>query len=83
MNFINISFISVFFVFLTSACGVKGDPQPPLTPPLLGRGEPSFSKATEALKIKKKNKPSLEPDWDEPADFPEELKLEPKAEPKL
>lgn len=68
------SFLVLFLSSIVIGCGVKGDPQPPLTPPLLGRGEPSFSKATESLKIKKKNKPSTEPDWDEPADFPEESK---------
>lgn len=64
---------SVCFVFLTvfylSACGVKGKPQPPLTAPVLGRGEPNFSKATEKVKLKKKPKVN---DWDEPGDFPEE-----------
>ncbi len=52
------------------ACGVKGKPQPPLTAPVLGRGEPSFSKATENLKLKKKTNPPA--DWEESADFPEE-----------
>lgn len=65
----------IFFmpvVFATNACGVKGVPQPPLNPPLLGRGELSFSKATEGVKVKKKTRSSSEPDWDEPSDFSEE-----------
>ena len=28
-------------------CGVRGRPQPPLTPPELGHGQPTFSRATE------------------------------------
>jgi hypothetical protein len=50
-------------------CGIKGKPLPPLNPPVLGRGEPHFSKATEGVKIKKKP-PAF--DWQEPEDFPEE-----------
>lgn len=33
------------FVFV--GCGVRGRPQPPLTPPEIGRGQPSFKRATE------------------------------------
>ncbi len=51
-----------------SGCGVKGKPQPPLTPPILGRGEPSFSKATETIKVPKKAK-KIEGDFEEPEDF--------------
>lgn len=29
------------------ACGVRGRPQAPETPPELGRGQPSFKRATE------------------------------------
>lgn len=59
-----------FFGFL-SACGVKGMPQPPQTAPVLGRGEPNFSKATEKVKLKKKASPPSS-DWDDTKDFPEE-----------
>lgn len=51
------------------ACGVKGKPQPPLTAPVLGRGEPNYSKATEKVKLKKK---PTTPDWEETEDFPED-----------
>lgn len=48
-------------------CGVKGKPLPPLTPPVLGRGEPNYSKATQDVKIRKqspkKNRP--QDDWDD------------------
>jgi hypothetical protein len=30
-----------------SSCGVRGKPQPPLTPPELGRGQPSFKGASD------------------------------------
>ncbi len=43
-------------LFLASAfmagCGVKGAPLPPLTPPPLGRGEPTYSDATRKAKQK-------------------------------
>lgn len=35
----------VFFV----GCGVKGDPLPPETAPRLGRGHPTFTKASKQL----------------------------------
>jgi hypothetical protein len=62
-------FCASLLTILLSACGVKGKPQPPLTAPILGRGEPNYSKTTENVKLKKKPKTS---DWDEPGDFPEE-----------
>jgi hypothetical protein len=36
-------------LFLACGCGVKGDPVPPGTPPELGRGKPSYRRATEPL----------------------------------
>lgn len=60
-------------IFLSQAlcsCGVKGVPQAPTTAPVLGRGEPNFSKATENLKIKKP-RPRTN-DWNETNDFSEE-----------
>ncbi len=30
-------------------CGVKGDPQPPLEPPFIGRGEPTYDNAGSEL----------------------------------
>ena len=58
-------------VFVFTACGVKGDPQPPLQPPQLGRGKPTFKKAAESVKIKKRKKDGPADDFDEPADFQE------------
>lgn len=34
-------------------CGVKGDPVPPEKPPELGRGHPTYKRATEDIKIEK------------------------------
>lgn len=51
-------------------CGVKGRPLPPLTPPTLGRGEPTYSEAT---KKKATNKKSYSADDDE-TEAPEDSK---------
>ena len=40
---------SLALVTLVGACGVKGNPVPPLTPPELGRGTPTFRRATQDL----------------------------------
>jgi hypothetical protein len=66
--------IATLVLFALCGCGVKGNPQPPLQSPVLGRGEPNFSKATELVRVKKlKNKinDNSDPEWDEAADFPE------------
>jgi len=39
-----------------SACGVRGKPLPPENPPLLGRGEPNYSKATEKVDLPSQKK---------------------------
>jgi hypothetical protein len=56
-----------------AGCGVKGKPLPPLTPPVLGRGEPSYSRATKDVKVhsqmKKEKKSGVQDDWDEEDDF--------------
>ncbi len=36
-----------------TGCGVKGDPLPPEKPVDLGRGRPTYKRATEGLKIEK------------------------------
>lgn len=63
-------------------CGVKGKPLPPLSPPDIGRGEPSFSKTTQKIKVKKKGltKKSAENDWSD-SDESEEKELEKKTAP--
>lgn len=44
-------------VFWVAGCGVKGDPLPPEKPVELGRGRPTYRRATEGLQIEK-NKPA-------------------------
>jgi len=40
--------IALLMISLTAAaCGVRGRPQPPLEPAFIGRGKPSFKRATE------------------------------------
>lgn len=36
---------------VASGCGVKGDPLPPERPADLGRGRPTYKRATEKIKI--------------------------------
>lgn len=43
----------VMFCLWISACGVKGDPLPPLKPVELGRGQPSYKKASEKIQLEK------------------------------
>lgn len=38
--------IFLMIVFSLAGCGVKGKPLPPLVPPPIGRGEPTYSGAT-------------------------------------
>lgn len=63
--------IAVLILGSISACGVKGKPLPPTTPPVLGRGEPNYSGATENLKLKKKKNPKIEGDFEDENDFNE------------
>ena len=49
-----------------SACGVKGDPLPPEKPMEIGRGRPTYKKATEGIRIDKtKQEPDRDADKDE------------------
>jgi hypothetical protein len=41
------------FVPAVSGCGVKGDPLPPEKPVDLGRGRPTYRRATEKIRIEK------------------------------
>jgi len=53
-------------VFALSGCGVRGRPQPPLTPPELGRGEPTFKRATEEFAFPNVPAPEATPDPNAP-----------------
>lgn len=49
LNKSTLLFLASVFI---GGCGVKGAPLPPLTPPPLGRGEPTYSDATRKSKQK-------------------------------
>lgn len=40
-------------MFWIAGCGVKGDPLPPEKPTELGRGRPTYKRATEGIPIEK------------------------------
>ena len=65
-DLLKIIFVFVTFL-LTVACGVKGDPLPPERPAQMGRGKPTYKRATENLKLPnvQKNKKEEEEDKDE------------------
>lgn len=44
--------LALAFLF-AAACGVKGDPMPPEKPIEIGRGRPTYKKATEGIRIEK------------------------------
>ena len=48
-------------LLMVSGCGVKGDPVAPATPAELGRGQPTYKKATEEFAF-----PDVPPIYDEP-----------------
>ena len=50
-NLLISSLVGGFIGVVVSACGVKGDPLPPFKPAELGRGRPTYRRATESLKI--------------------------------
>ena len=48
---------SIFLIAITfglASCGVKGDPLPPEKPAELGRGRPTYKRATEGIRIEKR-----------------------------
>lgn len=45
-----------------SGCGVKGDPLPPEKPVEVGRGRPTYKRATEGLRVKDKRRHTTEED---------------------
>ena len=62
-NLLNYSLLFVVLLGL-NACGVKGDPLPPEKPAELGRGRPTYKRATEGLKIEKNKSVQEEEDED-------------------
>ncbi|HMN67100.1 MAG TPA: hypothetical protein PKC28_01045 [Bdellovibrionales bacterium] len=61
---------SLWFTLVNLGCGVKGDPLPPEKPPELGRGRPTYKKATEGMKIAPRKQ--VAPDVDEGEDKDED-----------
>ncbi len=53
---------TLLIVTALSACGVRGKPQPPLTPAELGRGKPTFRRGTEEFAFPAVPTPSSVPD---------------------
>ena len=41
--------VGIVILVLCNGCGVRSRPLPPLTPPELGRGSPTFKRATEEM----------------------------------
>jgi predicted small lipoprotein YifL len=62
--------LATSFLATLTACGVKGKPQPPLTPPVLGRGALEPLKTKDESRAKKKIRPV--DDWEDSIDFSEE-----------
>lgn len=61
--FVTSSFIWAF-VFLVG-CGVKGDPVPPTRPADLGRGRPTYRRATKGISIQNHKKVEKYPNEEE------------------
>jgi len=55
--------------FILGACGVKGKPLPPDTPPFIGKGYPKAEDKPEETGLKKRKPTIPEDDFKEPADF--------------
>lgn len=58
----------ITFLFL-GACGVKGKPLPPIDPPIIGRGDVTFSDAFRDIQLKNKQD-KIQDDWNQ-KDFPD------------
>jgi predicted small lipoprotein YifL len=49
------AFFAILIIFAIVACGVKGKPLPPLEPPSIGLGEPTYlNKKDEKKNIQKR-----------------------------
>lgn len=59
MNWLRLSMkisVVLFAAWMLTACGVKGDPLPPEKPSELGRGRPTYRRATEKIKVEHKRR---------------------------
>ncbi len=57
-KFICLSITASLFLL---GCGVRGRPQPPIEPPDLGRGKPTFTRANRELAIPEVPSPEASP----------------------
>ena len=55
------SLIAFFIAAFLPGCGVRGKPQPPLTPTELGRGRPTFKHASEEFAFPNVPSPDAKP----------------------
>ncbi|MGE4133169.1 MAG: lipoprotein [Bdellovibrionales bacterium] len=46
--------LAIISLFWVGGCGVKGDPLPPEKPAELGRGRPTYKRATESIEVKRR-----------------------------
>jgi hypothetical protein len=60
--------IAVFAVLALFGCGVKGDPLPPEKPAEIGRGRPTYKRASEEIKMQKAQPSRKAPAKDEDED---------------
>lgn len=60
-----LDFAVLLVALSAAACGVKGDPLPPERPVDLGRGRPTFKRATEGLKVERARPSPADQDEDE------------------
>ena len=55
-------FLYCLLLLALASCGVKGRPLPPIIPPTLGRGEPTYSEATKKKTPTKKSQSNSDND---------------------
>jgi hypothetical protein len=59
---------SLLVIFALVRCGVKGDPLPPEKPAEIGRGRPTYKRASEEIKMQKAPQSRKPPTKDEDED---------------
>lgn len=59
---------AIAIVLWITGCGVKGDPLPPEKPTELGRGRPTYKRATEGIAIEKNKATRLKDDDEDSED---------------
>jgi hypothetical protein len=56
-----LSFALLLLSFAQAGCGVRGRPQPPLTPAQIGRGQPTFTRDSEEFAFPNVPSPDASP----------------------